>query len=99
MRDVLGKGKSGDDVSKSRHSLFAGAFQKIKKLRESLHCLGAPAGRSHTIFFDDEDKEKMANFDVATHFQTAPELADRAFNRPRLETLQQQSVQGAATTV
>lgn len=28
------------------------------------------------------------SFDVAKHFDTVPELADRAFNRPRRETLE-----------
>lgn len=36
----------------------------------------------------------MEQFDVATHLQTAPELVDRVFNRPRIETLQKEKVKG-----
>jgi U3 small nucleolar RNA-associated protein 11 len=67
---------------------------KVQKLRAGLHMLGAerPAG-SHTIFV--KSKKDLKSFDPATHFDTAPELADRAFNRPRLETLQTKTVTGA----
>lgn len=41
--------------------------------------------RKHTIFV--RTKDDAENFDAAKHFDTAPELADRAFNRPRMETL------------
>jgi hypothetical protein len=30
----------------------------------------------------------VRNFDTATHFETAPELVDRKFNRPRVEDLE-----------
>ena len=33
-------------------------------------------------------------FDPATHFDTAPELAERAYNRPRLKTLKESIVTG-----
>lgn len=46
----------------------------------TLPCLGAAA-----------DWER---FDVAKHFDTVPELADRAFNRPRKETLETAQVLG-----
>ncbi len=41
--------------------------------------------RKHTVFVDDRDKAKT--FNVAQHFDTLPELANRTFNRPRKETL------------
>lgn len=41
--------------------------------------------RKHTIFLAKE--EEASCFDVAAHFGTVPELAGRAFNRPRVETL------------
>lgn len=49
--------------------------------------------RNHTIFVD--SKEDAANFDVAEHFDTLPELAGRAFNRPRLETLKKVALEQA----
>ena len=42
-------------------------------------------GKKHTVFVD--SKEQAQNFDVATHFNTVPELAGRSFNRLRTETL------------
>jgi U3 small nucleolar RNA-associated protein 11 len=42
-------------------------------------------GKKHTVFV--ESKEQAQNFDVATHFNTVPELAGRSFNRLRTETL------------
>ena len=68
--------------------------KKIERLQSSLHYIdggadtagsGASKKRKHTVFVD--SKEDAANFDVAEHFDTLPELAGRAFNRPRLETL------------
>ena len=55
--------------------------QKAAKLGQNLHFIGEAAPRKHKIFVD--DKNSMDAFDVATHFDTAPELVDRAFNRPR----------------
>jgi U3 small nucleolar RNA-associated protein 11 len=61
--------------------------KKVERLRASLHFLGDDeTKRRHTVFVDsigDAD-----NFDVAKHFDTVPELAGRAFNRPRVETLE-----------
>eukprot|EP00741_Cyanophora_paradoxa_P015658 tig00020903_g15115.t1 len=65
--------------------------QKIRKLEAGLHMLGEDGPKNtHTIFFDSEDEAR--SFDPTKHFQTAPELSDRAHNRPRLETLQTQPV-------
>ena len=36
------------------------------------------------------------SFDLANHLNTAPELVDRVYNRPTLETLETKSIQGAA---
>jgi len=44
-----------------------------------------PGAGSHTLFLDDE--AAVASFDPAKHFQTAPQLVNRAFNRPRLSQL------------
>ena len=58
------------------------APQKAAKLQSSLHFLGAKRQNTHIVFVD--GKEKLQSFDAAKHFDTAPELVDRAFNRPRV---------------
>ncbi len=76
--------------------------KKVERLQASLHYIGdnpetskdrsdefdvkgSTTNSKHTVFLD--SKEKAKNFDVATHFDTVPELAGRTFNRPRKETL------------
>jgi len=51
--------------------------------------------RKHTIFV--KDSKQVQDFDVATHFDTVPELVHREFNRPKISTLLQnaQSRQGS----
>eukprot|EP00040_Diaphanoeca_grandis_P039198 m.258405 g.258405 ORF g.258405 m.258405 type:complete len:287 (-) comp36539_c0_seq1:194-1054(-) len=51
------------------------------------------AKKSHIVFVD--SKAKVAKFDAVKHFDTAPELMGRAYNRPRLETLRSQAVVGS----
>jgi len=73
---------------------------KIAKMQSSLHFLGADDNnndahnddargkrkkRKHTVFVD--SKSKAEDFDVATHFNTLPELAGRSFNRPRMDAI------------
>lgn len=41
----------------------------------------------------------LDRFDVAEHFDTVPELADRAFNRPRKATLETAQVRFKAKTM
>jgi len=69
-------------------------MKKVEKLQSSLHYLDAEEGankkRKHTIFV--ESKKDADAFDVAKHFDTVPELAGRAFNRPRLETLEKEAL-------
>lgn len=59
--------------------------KKAQKLKEALHFIGKEKKAKHTIFV--ASKEQANNFDAAEHFQTAPELVGRAFNRPRTATL------------
>ena len=40
-----------------------------------------------------DSKEEADNFDAAEHFQTAPELVDRAFNRPRTSKLKESALE------
>lgn len=37
----------------------------------------------------------VQSFNLAKHLNTAPELVDRVYNRPTLETLEKKSIQGA----
>eukprot|EP00158_Paraphelidium_tribonemae_P010416 Partr_v1_DN7574_c0_g1_i1_m74376 putative U3 small nucleolar RNA-associated protein len=65
--------------------------KKIEKLQASLHLIaaagagGAPPNR-HTVFVD--DAEAAEAFSPADYFNTDPDLVGRAFNRPRMETLE-----------
>jgi U3 small nucleolar RNA-associated protein 11 len=54
-------------------------------MQQSLHLIGAPQTNQHVVFVDDE--EEAERFDPARHFDTAPELLDRSYNRPRLSQL------------
>jgi U3 small nucleolar RNA-associated protein 11 len=60
--------------------------RKAEKLRENLHMIGEDVKRNHKIFVG--DSSELDNFDVAKHFDTAPELVGRFFNRPKSETIE-----------
>mmetsp|Transcript_59797 Transcript_59797/g.146941 ORF Transcript_59797/g.146941 Transcript_59797/m.146941 type:complete len:257 (+) Transcript_59797:178-948(+) len=66
--------------------------KKIERLEGSLHCLSAAESgkrpNKHTIFFDSDDEEGPETFDASTHFDTHPDLVQRAVNRPRREQLE-----------
>ncbi|GMF17430.1 unnamed protein product [Phytophthora fragariaefolia] len=68
------------------HMKRAVDLRKAEKLNRGLHFVDAPKGNTHKVFVDDE--RQLDAFDVARHFDTAPELADRAFNRLRTKDLQ-----------
>jgi U3 small nucleolar RNA-associated protein 11 len=68
-------------------------LRKAEKLTAGLHFLEAPTASRHTVFVD--DAAQLKNFDLARHFDTAPELADRAFNRPRTAALKAMKLAGA----
>jgi hypothetical protein len=51
--------------------------------------------RKHTIFVD--NVEQVADFDVAEHFDTTPELLLRRYNRPTLENLAHGPIVSSAT--
>lgn len=59
--------------------------RKIEKLKNNLHMIGDETPKTHKIFV--ETAEEVEEFDLGEHFDTAPELVDRAYNRPRKETL------------
>jgi len=99
LEDTIGadavKVMKGQDLSYIRMQVQKDA-KKIERLQASLHFLGGGATeeggrmdsikkRKHTVFVN--SSEKAENFDVAEHFGTAPTMAGRAFNRPRIEDL------------
>lgn len=59
--------------------------KKIERLGSSLHLLSNAPSNTHTIFVD--TAEEVASFDPAKHFDTAPELMSRSYNRPTLQQL------------
>ena len=73
--------------------------RKVERMQGSLHYLenddddhrdggGSKGGRRrHTVFVGGGRGGIVGNFDAARHFDTAPELVGRAFNRPRLGAL------------
>ena len=56
--------------------------RKAEKLGQNLHFIGEAVPKKHKIFVDNVD-----TFDVAKHFDTAPELVGRVFNRPRSQQI------------
>jgi U3 small nucleolar RNA-associated protein 11 len=72
--------------------------RKAAQLRDSLHMIGENVARRHKVFV--EDASALKEFDVAKHFDTAPELVNRSFNRPRIEAIEKlvQSSDLKATT-
>uniref|UniRef100_H3CMX4 U3 small nucleolar RNA-associated protein 11 n=1 Tax=Tetraodon nigroviridis TaxID=99883 RepID=H3CMX4_TETNG len=71
--------------------------KKIERLKGELHLLDADGcygkqKNKHTFFVD--SAKEVPSFDLANHLQTAPELVNRVYNRPTLETLETKSVKG-----
>uniref|UniRef100_A0A8D2ZPC3 U3 small nucleolar RNA-associated protein 11 n=2 Tax=Scophthalmus maximus TaxID=52904 RepID=A0A8D2ZPC3_SCOMX len=69
--------------------------RKIERMKGELHLLDADSKQKnkHTFFVD--SKKDVESFDLANHLNTVPELVDRVYNRPTLETLETKSIQGA----
>ncbi|XP_013774006.1 probable U3 small nucleolar RNA-associated protein 11 [Limulus polyphemus] len=61
--------------------------KKIERLKATLHVLDSEERpqNKHTFFVD--TKHEAKKFDVACHLGTHPALLDRAYNRPKLDTL------------
>lgn len=64
-------------------------LKKVDKMQSEMHFLGAASakdvGRKHTVFVDSQ--EDAEHFDLAAHFQTAPQLVTRDFNRRRVSDM------------
>eukprot|EP00798_Chlamydomonas_sp_ICE-L_P010014 gene10014-7900_t len=59
--------------------------EKIRKMKSSLHFIGAAKPQQHKVFVD--TAEEAATFKPEDYFDTPAELLDRNFNRPRSSTL------------
>ena len=73
-------------------------LKKVERLQANLHFIeggNSSVGkkRKHTIFVD--SVEEAEGFDVAKHFDTLPELAGRAFNRPRIGSLKKAALEAS----
>ncbi|XP_038157191.1 probable U3 small nucleolar RNA-associated protein 11 [Cyprinodon tularosa] len=68
--------------------------KKIERLKGELHLLDAESKQKnkHTFFVD--SKKEVQTFDLAGHLNTAPELVDRVYNRPTLQTLETKTIKG-----
>ncbi|XP_055759826.1 probable U3 small nucleolar RNA-associated protein 11 [Salvelinus fontinalis] len=79
--------------------------KNIERLKSELHLLDADGKQENGHTFDVDSKQKrfllvlcsttVADFDLASHLDTAPELVDRVYNRPTLHTLESNTIQGA----
>ncbi|XP_071239384.1 probable U3 small nucleolar RNA-associated protein 11 [Salvelinus alpinus] len=73
--------------------------KNIERLKSELHLLDADGKQENGHTFDVDSKQKrhssLADFDLASHLDTAPELVDRVYNRPTLHTLESNTIQGA----
>ncbi|KAJ8340824.1 hypothetical protein SKAU_G00331150 [Synaphobranchus kaupii] len=69
--------------------------RKIERMKSELHLLDAEGKQKnkHTFFVD--TKREVKEFNLAKHLNTAPELLDRVYNRPTMQTLEGTSLQGA----
>eukprot|EP00622_Pseudochattonella_farcimen_P004600 FR740008.1.p1 GENE.FR740008.1~~FR740008.1.p1 ORF type:complete len:252 (+),score=37.65 FR740008.1:62-817(+) len=72
------------------HRQRAVGSSKAAKLQSQLHLLTDKPINKHTVFLDDQ--AAVENFDAADHFDTAPELVGRTFNRPRKAALHADNV-------
>uniref|UniRef100_A0A8C8DM28 Probable U3 small nucleolar RNA-associated protein 11 n=1 Tax=Oryzias sinensis TaxID=183150 RepID=A0A8C8DM28_9TELE len=68
---------------------------KIERMKGELHLLDAEGKQrnKHTFFVD--SKNEVETFDLANHLNVPPELLDRVYNRPTLQTLETKSIKGA----
>ncbi|KAL7537662.1 hypothetical protein ACHAXR_011373 [Thalassiosira sp. AJA248-18] len=91
-------GKKIEKLQSSLHYLEGGANNGEDNDEEEEDEIGSSAlkkmvgkKRKHTVFVEGGQKE-AEEFNVAKHFDTIPELMGRAFNRPRVKTLEKQAM-------
>ncbi|XP_051575627.1 probable U3 small nucleolar RNA-associated protein 11 [Myxocyprinus asiaticus] len=69
-------------------------MKKIERLKSELHLLDVDEEKKNKHLFFVDSKKEVEDFDLATHLNTVPELVDRAYNRPTIETLENKSIVG-----
>ncbi|KAK3551321.1 hypothetical protein QTP70_014999 [Hemibagrus guttatus] len=71
--------------------------KKIERLKSELHLLDVESEQKNSHVFFVDTKKEVEDFNLATHLNTVPELVNRAYNRPTLDTLMNKSILGAVT--
>lgn len=72
--------------------------KKIERLKSELHLLDVEGKQKNSHVFFVDTKKEVEDFDLATHLNTVPELVNRVYNRPTLDTLKNKSILGAVTS-
>ncbi|TSQ69494.1 putative U3 small nucleolar RNA-associated protein 11 [Bagarius yarrelli] len=72
--------------------------KKIERLKSELHLLDVEGKQKNSHIFFVDTKKEVKDFDLATHLNTVPELVNRVYNRPTLDTLKNKSILGAVTS-
>ncbi|KAF4087985.1 hypothetical protein AMELA_G00077770 [Ameiurus melas] len=72
--------------------------KKIERLKSELHLLDVEGKQKNKHLFFVDTKKEVKDFNLATHLNTVPELVNRAYNRPTLDTLVNKSIVGAVTS-
>ncbi|XP_017327973.1 probable U3 small nucleolar RNA-associated protein 11 [Ictalurus punctatus] len=72
--------------------------KKIERLKSELHLLDVEGKQKNKHLFFVDTKKEVKDFNLATHLNTVPELLNRAYNRPTLDTLVNKSIVGAVTS-
>lgn len=75
-------------------------MKKVERLKSELHLLDnddddddEKKKKKHVFFVD--SKKEVEDFDLAKHLNTVPELVNRTYNRPTIQTLESKSIGGA----
>lgn len=69
--------------------------QKVERMKESLHFIGAAPANKHVVFVDSAAEAKQ--FSAAKYFDTPAALLDRSFNRPRRAQLESAAMTNGQT--
>ncbi|XP_078093300.1 putative U3 small nucleolar RNA-associated protein 11 [Mustelus asterias] len=68
--------------------------KKIERLKSELHLLEADGKPPNKHIFFCVSRKEVKEFDLAKRLNTVPELLDRVYNRPTIETLQKEKIKG-----
>ncbi|XP_072890755.1 probable U3 small nucleolar RNA-associated protein 11 [Hemitrygon akajei] len=69
--------------------------KKIEQLKSELHFLDADGKTPNKHIFFCDSKKEVREFNLAKRLNTVPELVNRVYNRPTIETLQKEKIKGA----